>query len=51
MVEMADVDTIFYNPKHPYTQALLRSIPRRRKSTEGLTGKLTAIRAQCLTLI
>ena len=28
VVEEADVDTIFYNPKHPYTQALLRSIPR-----------------------
>lgn len=27
-VEMADVDDIFYNPAHPYTQALLRSIPR-----------------------
>ena len=27
-VEMADVDTIFYDPAHPYTQALLRSIPR-----------------------
>ena len=23
-----DVDTIFHNPKHPYTTALLRSIPR-----------------------
>jgi peptide/nickel transport system ATP-binding protein len=28
IVEEADVDTIFYAPKHPYTQALLRSIPR-----------------------
>ena len=28
VVEEADVDTLFYNPKHPYTQALLRSIPR-----------------------
>lgn len=28
VVEEAGVDTIFYNPKHPYTQALLRSIPR-----------------------
>ena len=28
VVEEADVDTIFYNPKQPYTQALLRSIPR-----------------------
>ena len=45
VVEMADVDTIFYNPKHPYTQALLRSIPRLGlKSTQGSTGKLTAIR-------
>ncbi|HLU08446.1 MAG TPA: oligopeptide/dipeptide ABC transporter ATP-binding protein, partial [Oceanobacillus sp.] len=26
--EIADVDTIFYNSAHPYTQALLRSIPR-----------------------
>ena len=28
VVERADVDTIFHNPKHPYTQALLRSIPQ-----------------------
>jgi len=28
MVETATVDDIFYAPKHPYTQALLRSIPR-----------------------
>lgn len=28
IVELADVDSIFYNPKHPYTTALLRSIPR-----------------------
>ena len=28
VVEEANVDTIFHNPKHPYTQALLRSIPR-----------------------
>jgi oligopeptide/dipeptide ABC transporter ATP-binding protein len=28
VVEEADVDSIFYNAKHPYTQALLRSIPR-----------------------
>ncbi len=27
-VEVADVDTIYYQPAHPYTQALLRSIPR-----------------------
>jgi peptide/nickel transport system ATP-binding protein len=28
VVEQADVDALFYDPKHPYTQALLRSIPR-----------------------
>ena len=45
VVEAASVDEIFYEPKHPYTQALLRSIPRLgRKSAEGITGKLTAIR-------
>jgi peptide/nickel transport system ATP-binding protein len=45
VVEMADVDSIFYDPKHPYTQALLRSIPRLgRRSAEGASGPLTAIR-------
>ena len=28
IVEFGDVDTIFNNPKHPYTQALLASIPK-----------------------
>lgn len=28
IVEWASVDDIFYNPKHPYTISLLRSIPR-----------------------
>jgi oligopeptide/dipeptide ABC transporter ATP-binding protein len=28
IVETGDVDDIFYNPQHPYTQALLQSIPR-----------------------
>jgi peptide/nickel transport system ATP-binding protein len=28
VVESGDVDTIFNNPKHPYTTALLRSIPQ-----------------------
>ena len=27
-VETADVDSIFYNPQHPYTKGLLESIPR-----------------------
>lgn len=45
VVEMADVDTIFYDPKHPYTRSLLRSIPMLgRKSAHHQTSRLTAIR-------
>lgn len=28
VVEQADVDTVFHDPKHPYTQALINSVPR-----------------------
>jgi oligopeptide/dipeptide ABC transporter ATP-binding protein len=28
IVETGDIDSIFYTPKHPYTRALLESIPR-----------------------
>jgi peptide/nickel transport system ATP-binding protein len=34
VVERGDVDSIFHDPKHPYTRALLRSIPKL-----GLAGK------------
>ncbi len=34
VVEEAPVDDIFHNPKHPYTQALLRSIPRLGPKTQ-----------------
>jgi peptide/nickel transport system ATP-binding protein len=38
VVEQAPVDEIFHAPRHPYTQALLRSIPRiRSRSRERLT--------------
>jgi len=38
VVEQATVDHIFHAPKHPYTRALLRSIPRMRsRSRERLT--------------
>jgi len=40
VVEQADVDSIFYDPKHPYTQALIRSIPR---LGAGRTQKLNPI--------
>jgi oligopeptide/dipeptide ABC transporter ATP-binding protein len=35
VVEQADVDAIFHNPSHPYTQALLKSIPRLGQSKQG----------------
>ncbi|RME57842.1 MAG: ABC transporter ATP-binding protein [Caldilineae bacterium] len=45
VVEMAPVDDIFYNPQHPYTRALLRSIPLLgRKSAQHKTSRLAAIR-------
>jgi oligopeptide/dipeptide ABC transporter ATP-binding protein len=45
VVEMADVETLFYDPKHPYTRSLLRSIPLLgRKSAQNVTSKLLAIR-------
>jgi oligopeptide/dipeptide ABC transporter ATP-binding protein len=39
IVEQGDVFTIFDNPKHPYTEGLLRSMP----SSEKKQGKLYAI--------
>jgi oligopeptide/dipeptide ABC transporter ATP-binding protein len=41
IVEKSDVDTIFNNPQHPYTQALLRSIPKvatRREELDPIKG-------------
>jgi peptide/nickel transport system ATP-binding protein len=35
VVEQADVVSIFHDPKHPYTQALLRSIPRLGQAKQG----------------
>jgi len=36
MVEQADVDDLFYDTKHPYTEALLKSIPRPDQTVEEL---------------
>jgi oligopeptide/dipeptide ABC transporter ATP-binding protein len=36
IVERSDVDTVFNAPKHPYTQALLRSIPKVAMKREEL---------------
>ena len=35
IVEQGTVDDIFHRPAHPYTRALLRSIPRRGKKVKG----------------
>src|SRR5437762_1772225 len=44
VVEQAPVDAIFHAPRHPYTQALLRSIPRMRvRSRERLAPIAGAI--------
>jgi peptide/nickel transport system ATP-binding protein len=36
IVESTDVDTLFYNPQHPYTLSLLASIPRIGRSIADL---------------
>lgn len=36
VVEQSDVETLFENPKHPYTQSLLSSIPRLGQKKERL---------------
>ena len=42
VVERADVKTLFNDPKHPYTQELLKSIPQLRRTRQ--TDRLAAIR-------
>ncbi len=36
VVEKTDVDTLFYNPKHPYTKLLMESIPKLHEEVETL---------------
>ncbi|MEM7129475.1 MAG: ABC transporter ATP-binding protein [Chloroflexota bacterium] len=43
VVEHTDVESIFYNPKHPYTKGLLNSIPRLENIVQGKKEKLNAI--------
>jgi peptide/nickel transport system ATP-binding protein len=44
VVEQAPVDAIFHGPRHPYTRALLRSIPRiRSRPRERLTAIAGAV--------
>jgi oligopeptide/dipeptide ABC transporter ATP-binding protein len=51
IMETGPVDNIFYRPRHPYTQALLRSVPaihqnRDRDRPGRRQGRLTAIEGQ-----
>ncbi len=46
IVEIADTETIFENPLHPYTQGLLRSIPKL-----GYRGKLFSMKGEIPPLI
>ncbi len=46
IVEVADTETIFNNPLHPYTQGLLRSIPKL-----GYKGKLFSMKGEIPPLI
>jgi ABC-type dipeptide/oligopeptide/nickel transport system ATPase component len=41
VMEKGPVDAIFHNPKHPYTQALLRSIPSAQKTTKTKLPTIT----------
>ena len=43
VVERADVNSIFYDPKHPYTRALLGSIPRVDRDAEGPLESIVGI--------
>ncbi|MGG1676585.1 ABC transporter ATP-binding protein [Neobacillus sp. NRS-1170] len=38
IVERTDVDTLFYNPKHPYTTLLLGAIPKMEQEEERLSS-------------
>jgi oligopeptide/dipeptide ABC transporter ATP-binding protein len=33
--ELSDIESVFYTPRHPYTQGLLASLPRLDRRTEG----------------
>ena len=44
VVERATVDQLFFDAKHPYTRALLESIPKMGAKSSGYTGKLASIK-------
>jgi oligopeptide/dipeptide ABC transporter ATP-binding protein len=46
IVEEGGVEAVFDQPRHPYTRALLRSLPRMDRSGKGAVVKLEAIAGQ-----
>lgn len=42
-VEVADVYSLFNNPRHPYTRSLLKSIPQSNEMVDDETGELHVI--------
>jgi oligopeptide/dipeptide ABC transporter ATP-binding protein len=44
VVEHASVDDLFFDPKHPYTQSLLRSIPKMGSKAIGKATRLESIK-------
>jgi peptide/nickel transport system ATP-binding protein len=38
IVELGDVDDMFYRPRHPYTLGLLKAVPTLAGAVEGLTS-------------
>jgi peptide/nickel transport system ATP-binding protein len=48
IIEQADVDDLFYETKHPYTDALLDSIPRPDRSVDELTP-ITGVMPEAIT--
>jgi peptide/nickel transport system ATP-binding protein len=53
IVEIGPAMEVFHNPRHPYTQGLLRSVPRLGGSTEksGKKGRLYAIEGMVPNLL
>jgi len=43
IVEKTDVQTLFFNPKHPYTQGLLKSIPQLDDFNKGRLETITGV--------
>ena len=42
-MESGDSDTIYYDPKHPYTRGLLRSIPKIGTRTKGKLDSIEGV--------